>query len=255
VGLGSLATGRRESTVRKSLAVLATVFLIGASAMVFGPSPKTVPIVPLPAHAYETCEEESEGHTEKPDNSDRSSVKAGEPFVFIARFVRNDENNEDKEGDDEDKCEEENDPEGERVSFSQKEGPSRQSSMSPLGRESSVSPFGSVFLTAEAAPAGCQATFNPASALTDAQGRARTTVTLPAGCPCQFTLAATAGGQTVTTTVREDGCLPFTGADTATSRIPLGLGNLLTLAGLTAALMTVTVMVLVRRRLRSIRKS
>lgn len=61
-------------------------------------------------------------------------------------------------------------------------------------------------------PAGCTASFNPTSVKSDASGVAQTTVTLPAGCPCQYTLTATGAGTTVTVTVRESGCLPFTAA-------------------------------------------
>ncbi|MGI8608086.1 MAG: Ig-like domain-containing protein [Candidatus Dormibacteria bacterium] len=63
-----------------------------------------------------------------------------------------------------------------------------------------------------AGPAGCTATFTPTHATTDANGQATTVVTLPAGCPCQYTLSATGAGITLTTTVRENGCLPFTSA-------------------------------------------
>jgi hypothetical protein len=66
-----------------------------------------------------------------------------------------------------------------------------------------------------AGPAGCTATFSPQTTRTDAGGTAHTTVTLPAGCPCQYTLAATGAGVTVTSIVRENGCLPFTAAAAA----------------------------------------
>ena len=69
-----------------------------------------------------------------------------------------------------------------------------------------------VTFSQQAGPAGCTASFTPPQAVTDANGQATTVVTLPSGCPCQYTLAATGAGITVTTTVRENGCLPFTAA-------------------------------------------
>jgi hypothetical protein len=94
-----------------------------------------------------------------------------------------------------------------------------------------------VTFSQQSGPAGCTATFTPTSVKTDANGAAQTTVTLPAGCPCEYVLAATGNGVTVTTTVRENGCLPFTGA-ARPLRVPGGqvpLGALgLVLAGLLA---------------------
>ncbi len=69
-----------------------------------------------------------------------------------------------------------------------------------------------VTFSQQSGPPGCAATFSPVRATTDANGQARTTVMLPPGCPCEYTLAATSSGITVTTTVRENGCLPFTAA-------------------------------------------
>ena len=86
-----------------------------------------------------------------------------------------------------------------------------------------------VTFSQQAGPAGCTVTFTPSTAVTDANGQATTTATLPAGCPCQYTLAGSGAGVTVTTTVRENGCLPFTGAARAAARtVPpvLSLGAL-----------------------------
>jgi hypothetical protein len=69
----------------------------------------------------------------------------------------------------------------------------------------------------ESGPAGCTASFNPPTAVTDTDGVARTVVTLPAGCPCQYTIAATGAGITLTAVVREIGCLPFTAGGSAAS--------------------------------------
>ncbi len=96
-------------------------------------------------------------------------------------------------------------------------------------------------------PNGCQAVFNPGQAPTDSNGAATSQAVLPAGCPCQYVLGAkvptSAGGFTVTTTVREHGCLPFTSAAAAqTAPTPLG-GVPGPLAG--AVLGTVALMALV----------
>ncbi|MEA2645562.1 MAG: hypothetical protein QOE92_645 [Chloroflexota bacterium] len=74
-------------------------------------------------------------------------------------------------------------------------------------------------------PANCQATFNPPSARTDANGHVSTVVTFPPGCPCQYELRATdtTRNVTVTTTVRENGCLPFTGAAPPVAESPIAL--------------------------------
>src|SRR2546430_9988051 len=66
-------------------------------------------------------------------------------------------------------------------------------------------------MSAGPAGTGCQPTFNPPTAVTDATGTAATTVTLPSGCPGQFVLqAALAGGGTVTLSVVETGGFPNT---------------------------------------------
>jgi len=88
----------------------------------------------------------------------------------------------------------------------------------------------------------CQATFSSTSAVTNAQGQATVTVTLPSGCPCQYTFSATAQGVTVRTTVLENGCFPATSASVTRAPIwaawaAIGLGLLLVLgsaAGLVA---------------------
>ncbi|HXA42005.1 MAG TPA: hypothetical protein VNV65_03720 [Candidatus Solibacter sp.] len=104
-----------------------------------------------------------------------------------------------------------------------------------------------VFGTQSAPQATCQASFNPGQAPTDTNGVASTQASLPAGCPCQYVLGAkvptSSGGFTVSTTVRENGCLPFTSAAAAqTPPPPLG-GVPGPLAG--AVLGTVALMVLV----------
>ena len=60
----------------------------------------------------------------------------------------------------------------------------------------------------------CPATFSQTQTTTDANGVATTIVTLPPNCPCQYVLKALAAGVSSTTTVRENGCLPFTSAGT-----------------------------------------
>jgi Bacterial Ig-like domain (group 1) len=61
-----------------------------------------------------------------------------------------------------------------------------------------------VTFSQQSGPSGCTATFSPATSTTNASGQASTTVTLPAGCPGSFVLAATLnGGGTVTATVTE----------------------------------------------------
>ncbi len=71
-----------------------------------------------------------------------------------------------------------------------------------------------------AASGPCAASFNPPTAITDANGVATTVATLPTGCPCQYTISATGAGITVTTTVRENGCLPFTAAAPTAAHLP-----------------------------------
>jgi hypothetical protein len=66
-----------------------------------------------------------------------------------------------------------------------------------------------VTFSQQSGPSGCTVTFSSATATTDASGKVSVTVTLPANCPGQFVLAATAaGGGTVTATVVESGGFP-----------------------------------------------
>lgn len=85
-----------------------------------------------------------------------------------------------------------------------------------------------VVFTQAAGPANCQLVFNPPQAVTDASGKAHTTVTLPKNCPCQYTIQASAPSVNivVTTTVRENGCLPFTAAAVAATSDPAPIGPL-----------------------------
>ncbi len=96
-------------------------------------------------------------------------------------------------------------------------------------------------------PNGCQAAFNPGQAPTDSSGLATSHAVLPAGCPCQYVLGAkvptSGGGFMVTTTVRENGCLPFTSAAAAQTATPARGGVPGPLAG--AVLGTVALMALV----------
>jgi hypothetical protein len=92
-------------------------------------------------------------------------------------------------------------------------------------------------------PAGCTATFNPASSVTDANGNATTTVTLPPNCPGQYVLAASvADPATVTITLIETGALPSsTGPGGPAGTFPwtlvlLGAGIVLVAAGALARL-------------------
>jgi hypothetical protein len=71
----------------------------------------------------------------------------------------------------------------------------------------------SVTFSQQSGPSGCQVVFNPATAVTDANGQATSQVTLPANCAGQYVLAASTGGTTVTTTVRETGGFPNTTAE------------------------------------------
>jgi hypothetical protein len=101
----------------------------------------------------------------------------------------------------------------------------------------------------QSGPAGCTATFTPSTAKTDANGVAQTTVSLPAGCPCQYVLSASGGGVTVTTTVRENGCLPFTAGQPSAAVVPGGIppmAALLAAAG--AVLLGLSAAYLVRTR-------
>ncbi len=68
----------------------------------------------------------------------------------------------------------------------------------------------------------CAVTFNPPSAVTDANGVAHTTVTFPANCPCQYVISASVPSQNAsgTVTVRENTCLPFTAAAPASLAQP-----------------------------------
>lgn len=87
----------------------------------------------------------------------------------------------------------------------------------------------------QSGPANCVVTFDPPSAVTDANGVAHTTVKLPSGCPCQYVISASGSvdGQpfTVTTPIRENGCLPFTGA-AATQPLTPPIGLALVIAGM-----------------------
>jgi hypothetical protein len=126
---------------------------------------------------------------------------------------------------------------GAQVQFGQQSGPSGPSAGGPQAAPAqalngqSIQLMSAVQLTSAA---GCQASFSPPTAVTDANGVARSTVTLPPGCPCQYVLTATGAGLTLTTTVREQGCLPFTTG--ARAVVPAGptipTGPALVVAGL-----------------------
>ena len=65
----------------------------------------------------------------------------------------------------------------------------------------------------QSGPAGCHLVFTPPSAPANANGSATTTVTLPPRVSLPVRVAATQNGVTATTTIRENGCLPFTAGD------------------------------------------
>jgi hypothetical protein len=114
-----------------------------------------------------------------------------------------------------------------------------------------VLPGNTVNFSQAVGPANCRVTFNPTSAVTNSAGQAQTTVTFPSSCPCQFTLTASSGGATGSTVIRENGCLPFTGAAQSafTPDSPSGPFSLAWLAIAAGALAAGTgVMLLVRRR-------
>jgi hypothetical protein len=75
----------------------------------------------------------------------------------------------------------------------------------------------------DSGPRGCHASFDPREVITDANGVATTQVTLPSKCPCQYTLSADDNRSHIhlTTTVRENGCLPFTTAAAASKDVTL----------------------------------
>lgn len=100
----------------------------------------------------------------------------------------------------------------------------------------------------------CQVGFSPAQATTDANGVATTQATLPTGCPCQYVLSAkvASGNLTLTTTVRENGCLPFTSAAAAHNVTPSGLAPWApysVLLGLAALLILAATGVAIQRRI------
>ena len=95
-----------------------------------------------------------------------------------------------------------------------------------------------VVFSQAAGPANCRVTFDPPSGKTDANGHVSTKVTFPPGCPCQYDLRATdtTRNVSVTVTVRENGCLPFTAASPPLTEplpaLPLvGVGALLCALG------------------------
>jgi hypothetical protein len=122
-----------------------------------------------------------------------TGVAAGTAFVFLATFVQPGGAPV---------------PAGQTVTFAQRTGPGTASRAPSLLRiDGRWQPMALVAST-------CQATFNPVTTTTDSAGRASSTVTLPAGCPGQYVLAATlSGGGSVTFTVVETGGFPNTTAD------------------------------------------
>jgi hypothetical protein len=99
----------------------------------------------------------------------------------------------------------------------------------------------------------CQASFSPASATTNANGVATTQAVLPTGCPCQYVLSASVASLnvTLTTTVRENGCLPFTSTAAVHNVAPAGTPPwtpYAVLIGLAALLALAATGVAIRRR-------
>jgi ABC-type Fe3+-hydroxamate transport system substrate-binding protein len=75
-------------------------------------------------------------------------------------------------------------------------------------------------------PGNCQVTFSSNHVVTDATGRARTTVTLPANCPGSYVLAASTQGVGVLAALIELGGFPNTAAGApqgpANGQLPIG---------------------------------
>jgi hypothetical protein len=112
---------------------------------------------------------------------------------------------------------------------------------------------GVVFGTQTGPRSGCQAGFNPSQATTNSNGVATTQAVLPAGCPCQYVLSASVPSlnQTLTTTVRENGCLPFTSTAAiqgATPTAPQPWTSYGVLIGVAALLILAATGVAIRRR-------
>ena len=102
-----------------------------------------------------------------------------------------------------------------------------------------------VFGTQSAPTATCQASFNPGQAATDSAGLATSQATLPPGCPCVFVLGAhvptSSGGFTLSTPVREAGCLPFTAA--AAAQVPAAASTGVPRAAFSAAVGLVVLLI------------
>lgn len=81
-------------------------------------------------------------------------------------------------------------------------------------------------------PANCHLTFNPTSAITDANGQASTTVTFPNNCPGNYTVNAGAAGVSFTVQLVESGGLPAAGASAPAPPANPGLPLWLAVAGL-----------------------
>jgi len=101
-----------------------------------------------------------------------------------------------------------------------------------------------VTFTQVSGPSGCTATFNPTTAVTDANGSASTTFTLP--CPGSYVLGASTQGVTVSATATSGKTFPGTSADPPVSGgLPWTLGALI--AGL-ALILAGAVGLVARRR-------
>jgi Bacterial Ig-like domain (group 1) len=99
-------------------------------------------------------------------------------------------------------------------------------------------PVSGVLVTFSQLSGPCNSTILPPTAITNAQGVATVTVTLPANCPGVFVFGASAQNVTAQATVRELGGFPATSADAASSSpsslpwLAVGAGVLLIFAGL-----------------------
>jgi hypothetical protein len=175
--------------------MLRRLFATGGSAFLVASVAFWSPVVAAPALAYD-----NQGDCQTAETDGGSDHAGGQAFGFHAHFHKNSSTQDCKSNPDS----------NDDTTFSEDSGPSALA-----GHGAPLAAIGSGGLVAATR---CQATFSPATARTDALGNVNTTVTLPAGCPGSYVLAATtASGLRVTVTVRETGGFPLTSTDGASS--------------------------------------
>lgn len=168
------------------------------------------PAATTPAFAYD-----DEQGCQSGDVEGGHDHAGGEHFKVTAHFHKNSSTEDCKDHPDSDQD----------THFSEESGPE---ALAGHGAPLAAIGFRSVALTR------CQATFSPASAISDSAGTASTTVTLPPNCPGLYVLSATtASGLKVTATVRETGGFPVTSgsAPAPTGGLPVGPALAMLLAG------------------------